>query len=129
MWVASADEDDPEHEAASILVERGGDADVAVSALDLTLYEVANVAVVKWKSESDALELARLVEVTCGDGLQRVDLELVREAGALAVECALTVYDAAYVAASRRRGVPLVSIDSHLVRPGFAITPAQALGA
>lgn len=129
VWVASADEDDPEHEAASILVERGGDADVAVSALDLTLYEVANVAVVKWKSERDAPELARLVEVTCGDGLQRVDLELVREAGALAVERGLTVYDAAYVAASRQRGVPLVSIDSDLVRPGFAITPAQALGA
>jgi predicted nucleic acid-binding protein len=129
VWLASADEDDPEHEAASILVRRGGDADIDVSALDLTLYEVANVAVVKWKSERHALELARLVEVTCGDGLQRVDPELVREAGALAAERALTVYDAAHVAASRRRGVPLVSIDSRLVRPGLAITPVQALGA
>jgi predicted nucleic acid-binding protein len=61
--------------------------------------------------------------------VQRADVELVREAGAIATEWALTVYDAAYVAASRRRGARLVSIDSDLVRPGLAITPAQAAGA
>ena len=129
VWVASADQDDPQHRAASILVERGAGSDVAVSALDLTLYEVANAAVVKLKSAGDALELVRLVEVACGDGLQRVDLELLREASILAVERALSVYDAAYVAVSQRRGASLVSIDSDLVGPGFAITPAQAAGA
>ncbi|HEY7604522.1 MAG TPA: type II toxin-antitoxin system VapC family toxin [Gaiellaceae bacterium] len=129
VWVASADQDDPQHRAASILVERGADADISVSALDLTLYEVANTAVVKLKSPRDALELVRLVEVACGDGLLRVDLELLREASTLAVERALSIYDAAYVAVSQRRGASLVSIDSDLVGPGFAITPAQAVGA
>jgi predicted nucleic acid-binding protein len=58
-----------------------------------------------------------------------VDLELLREASTLAVERALSVYDAAYVAASQRRGASLVSIDADLVGPGFAITPAHAVGA
>jgi predicted nucleic acid-binding protein len=129
VWLASTDPDDPQHQAASALVKGAADADITLSALDLTLYEVANVAVVRWKSDRDALELVRLVEVTCGDGVQRADVELVREAGAIATEWALTVYDAAYVAASRRRGARLVSIDSDLVRPGLAITPAQAVGA
>jgi predicted nucleic acid-binding protein len=129
VWVASADQDDPQHRAASTLVERGADAAVALSALDLTLYEVANAAVVKLKSAGAALELVRLVEVACGEGLQRVDAELLREASTLAVERALSVYAAAYVAVSQRRGASLVSIDSDLVRPGFAITPAEAAGA
>ncbi len=101
-----------------------------MAALDLTLYEVANVAVFKWKSDTHAAELVCLVETACRKRLERVDQELVKEASSLAADRGITVYDAAYVAASRRRGAQLVSADiADLVRPGFAITPVQALGA
>lgn len=130
VWVASADVGDVDHEAASALVQRAADKEIDLAALDLTLYEVANVAVFKWKSDTHAAELVRLVETACGEGVERVDLELAREASALAVDRGITVYDAAYVAASRRRCAQLVSADiADLVRPGFAITPAQAAGA
>jgi predicted nucleic acid-binding protein len=130
VWAASADRGNAHHEHAASLVERAAAGQVEVTALDLTLYEVANVAVVKWKSEARAADLVRLVVIACGDALQRVDDGLVKEASALAAERGMSVCDAAYVAAARRQGVCLVSADiADLVRPGFAITPAQAAGA
>jgi predicted nucleic acid-binding protein len=130
VWVASTDVGDVDHEPASTLVQRAADKNIDLAALDLTLYEVANVAVLKWKSPTQAAELVRLVVTACGERVQRVDQELLREAGAVAADRRITVYDAAYVAASRRRGSQLVSADiADLVRPGFAITPAEAAGA
>jgi predicted nucleic acid-binding protein len=127
VWVASGDLDDPDHDAAAALVRRAAAGEIGVAALDLTLYEVANVAAVKWRSDARAAELVRLVEAACGDALQRVDGELLRAASAFASEQGITVYDAAYVAAARRRGAQLVSADiADLVRPGHAITPEEA---
>jgi predicted nucleic acid-binding protein len=52
------------------------------------------------------------------------------DAAALALERGLSVYDAAYVAAARRRGASLVSLDvADLVRPGLAVLPEEALRA
>jgi predicted nucleic acid-binding protein len=130
VWIASADLGDPDHHAAFTLVSGAARGHSELAALDLTLYEVANVAVIKWKSDSMAGEIVQLVMAACADTLERVDEELVGEASALAAAQGLTVHDAAYVAASRRRGCQLVSADiADLVRPGFAITPAQAAGA
>jgi predicted nucleic acid-binding protein len=130
VWVASADRGDVDHAPASALLSRAARGQLDLAALDLTLYEVANVAVTKWKSNAEAIKLVRLVELACRDALESVDDELIGEASALAVSRRLTVYDAAYVAASRRRGSQLVSSDiADLVRPGFAITPAEAAGA
>src|SRR5206468_6353590 len=111
VWVASADKGNVGHDAASALVRGAALQERALAALDLTLYEVANVAVVQWKSDLRALELLRLVRIACGDALERVDEELMREASAFAAEQGITVYDAAYVAAARRRGAQLVSAD------------------
>jgi predicted nucleic acid-binding protein len=129
VWVASSDRGNAHHRAASRLIRGAALGEITVAALDLTLYEVANVAVVKWKSDADAADLVRLVRTACGDALERVDEQLVREASSLATDRGLTVYDAAYVAVSRRRGIRLVSADlADLVRLGLAISPEEAAG-
>jgi predicted nucleic acid-binding protein len=127
VWLAAVDPEDGHHAASFELVESAATT-ARVAALDLTLYEVANVAVVRWRSEAEAARVVELVWVACGDALERVDEELLREASALASEHGITVYDAAYVAAARRRGARLVSVDlSDLVRPGLAISPEEAV--
>ncbi|MGA2165387.1 MAG: PIN domain-containing protein [Solirubrobacteraceae bacterium] len=68
--------------------------------------------------------LAELIRLACPATLDRVDDQRVREATRIAAEHNLTVYDAAYVAASRKHDWTLVSCDlKDLVRPGFAIAP------
>ncbi len=142
VWLAALDPDDRYHAAAKALVEStGDDADVdpgddaveedtaddgpvTLAALDLTLYEVANVAVVSWRSQADAERLAELIRLACPATLDRVDDERVRAATQIAAEHDLTVYDAAYVAAARKHDWTLVSCDlKDLVRPGLAVAP------
>ena len=55
VWLAARDRDDAFH-AAAVHIVRGGAGDVAV--LDLTLYEIANVATVRWRAPDEA-EAAR----------------------------------------------------------------------
>jgi predicted nucleic acid-binding protein len=144
VWLAALDPDDHYHAAAKALVESAGadtdqeddagkeataDADpVTLAALDLTLYEVANVAVVSWRSQTDAERLAELIRLACPATLERVDGERVREATQIAADHDLTVYDAAYVAAARKQDWTLVSCDlKDLVRPGLAVAPDAIL--
>ena len=127
VWLAALDRDYSFHASARQLLEAAAAGAATLAALDLTLYEVANVAVVRWRSTTDAARLATLVQLACPDTLERADDELVREASTVADEHALTVYDGAYVAAARRRGWTLVSGDvGDLVAPGLAISPEQA---
>jgi predicted nucleic acid-binding protein len=152
VWLAALDPDDRYYAAAKALVVSAGDdggvaatghdiieaddaeGDVAedhpvtLAALDLTLYEVANVAVVRWSSKADAERLVELIRLACPATIDRVDEERMREATKIAAEHGLTVYDAAYVAAARRHDWTLVSCDlKDLVRPGLAIAPDAAL--
>jgi predicted nucleic acid-binding protein len=144
VWLAALDPDDRYHAAAKALVESTeydadaeDDADgeptadtdpVTLAALDLTLYEVANVAVVSWRSQTDAERLAELIRLACPTTLDRVDEERVREATQIAADHGLTVYDAAYIAAARKHDWTLISCDlKDLVRPGFAVAPDAAL--
>ena len=122
VWLAARDRSDRFHTSASALVRHAPVRPVA--ALDLTLYEVANVAAARWGSQDEADRLVDLVLAATGERLVRVDQERVRAAIALAAEGDLTVYDASYVACSRQSGWPLVSADLRdLVRPGYACTP------
>jgi predicted nucleic acid-binding protein len=57
-----------------------------------------------------------------------VDRELIDEAIEVVAEHGLSSYDAAYVAAARRYGWQLVSLDVRdLVSRGLAVTPDAAL--
>jgi predicted nucleic acid-binding protein len=127
-WLAAMDQDDRHHRAARALLEAASTGSLTLAALDLTLYEAANVAAVSWRSPQDAVATARLVVLACPDTLVPVDAELVEDAVAIAAEHGLTVYDGAYVAAARRHGWTLVSGDLRdLVRPGLALAPDAVL--
>ena len=121
VWIAAADSEDTYHAAARSLVL---DLERPLGALDLTLYEIANVVgVVKGQSEI-ATRICRTLLKRSAGRLARVDEALAEQAIALATEHRLTAYDAAYVAAARKYNWTLVSVDlKDLVEPGLAATP------
>jgi len=128
VWLAARNLDEPEHDAARRLVEGAGGRPLA--ALDLTLYEVANVAMKRWRSPSRARGVADLVRIACPDTIVSIDPLVLDRAIALMGEYPLSLYDAAYAAAADVHGWTLVSGDhKDLVSPGLAITADEALAA
>jgi predicted nucleic acid-binding protein len=111
-------------DARRLLVE----SEATLAALDLTFYELADAVGVKMGQAKRAQWLSELVEVRCADRLVRVDARLAATAVEVATEHSLTAYDAAYVAAARRHGWQLVSLDLRdLVSKGLAVTPDAAV--
>ena len=125
VWAALERPGDRYHaEAGSIVLELGA----PLAALDLTLYEVANVAVRKFGQPARGVFLTRLILTLCGENLLKADAELIELAVEIAAEHGLTAYDAAYVAAARSQGWTLVSADiADLVSKGLAVAPDAAL--
>lgn len=124
VWVSIADPDDRYHAAAHAIV---AEVEQSLAALDLTLYEVANVMGPKKGRVKEGRSLLRLIEKRCRENLIAVDSELIDAALEIAAEHELTAYDAAYVAAARRQGWALVSTDvADLVSKGLAVTPGAA---
>lgn len=125
IWVASKDAKDRYCDASRTLVL---DTARPAAALDLTLYEVANVVGVRWARPDLGRDLCRTVAARCGDRLIAVDVDLAEAALATAAEHGLTAYDAAYVALARLRGWTLVSTDvADLVSKSLAVTPDAAV--
>ena len=124
VWAAVFDPADRFHNSArSIILE----VDHPLAALDLTLYELANVLGVKMRLPDKAREITQMVVDRCGSSLLRVDPSFLASAGRLARKHKLTAYDAAYVAAAERHGWRLVSLDIRdLVSKGLAVTPDAA---
>jgi len=124
VWVASKDPDDRFFAAARPLVL---DPRLAVAALDLTMYEVANAVGARRGYPDAAMELCRAIEARCGERIVRVDAELVESVLGIAAEHRITAYDAAYVAVARLNGWRLVSADiADLVSKGLAVAPDDA---
>lgn len=114
----------PFYAPAGRLVRSG----LPLAALDLTLYEVANVVAKRYGDPVEAQRITQAILRTCGGDLLRVDRELIGEAVDVVAEHNLTSYDAAYVAAARRYGRQLVSLDIRdLVSKGLAVTPDAAV--
>jgi len=125
VWVSLVERGSPHREAAVGLVREQAQ---MLNALDLTLYEVANAVGVKQGDATEASRLNRLLLKCCRDRVLAVEAELVDFALQIAAEHGLTVYDAAYVAAARRHGITLVSLDMRdLVSKGLAVTPDAAV--
>lgn len=123
VWVAAGIPAHPSHGISTPLVRRG----IPVTALDLTLYEVINVVARQYRQPDQARGIARAILRTCRDELARVDDGLGEEVVKAVSEHGLTAYDAAYVAAARRNGWQLVSLDVRdLVSKGLAVTPDDA---
>jgi predicted nucleic acid-binding protein len=124
VWVAIADPDDTYHSQAHSIV---AEIERPLAALDLTLYEVANVMGPKKGQPREGRLLLKLIEKRCKDNVVRVDPDLLESALELAAEHGLTAYDATYVAAARRHGWTLVSSDiADLVSKGLAVAPDAA---
>lgn len=125
VWIATVDEDDRFKSAARELVVGTSSSFVA---LDLTLYEIANVVGSTWKEHERARRLCRSVRSQCTTPLLHMNFSLIESTIELAGKHGLTSYDAAYVAAARRHGWQLVSTDiKDLVSKGLAITPDAAV--
>jgi predicted nucleic acid-binding protein len=123
VWVALADPGETFHDHAEALVS----STQSLTALDLTLFEVANAIGVKMGNQVRAERIGSILFNRCRDHLVRVDPELMLLAVELAAEHGLTAYDAAYVAAARRTGWTLVSADVRdLVSKGLAVAPDAA---
>jgi predicted nucleic acid-binding protein len=124
VWVAIADPADRYHRAAQAIVAA---VEQPLAALDLTLYEVANVMGPKKGRPEHGRFLTALIAKRCRQSLVAVDPALVDAAMEIAAEDGLTAYDAAYVAVARRHGWTLVSADvADLVSKGLAVTPDAA---
>ena len=124
VWLAAADRDDRFHEAARALVRSDR---IDHAALDLTIYEVANVATRRWRDPERATRLCLLVLTACAERLVQICADLAQEAIRIADQEEITVYDAAYVGAARREGHTLISGDlADLVHRGLALAPDAA---
>lgn len=124
VWVAAADPTERFHAESDALIESVE----PVAALDLTMFEVANVVGAVWGQPMRARFLLETLVARCRDQIVRVDPNLIVAALDHAQEHGLTAYDAAYVAAARRNGWTLVSTDiADLVSKGLAVAPDAAV--
>jgi predicted nucleic acid-binding protein len=125
IWVAAVSPHERYHRAADSLVESGQ----SLAALDLTLFEVANVLGARRGEPRRARIMCDVIVSRCKkERLLRVGPDLIEHALEIAAEHGLTAYDAAYVAAARRHGWTLVSTDvADLVSKGLAVAPDAAV--
>lgn len=125
VLLAREDPDDENHLDACQLLD-GSD---SLATIDLAFYEVTNVAVCSWRDPSAARRLRERVAAVADDGgLVRADSALLSAAATIAAQHDISVYDAAYVAASRRSGGELVSCDVRdLVSRRLACRPGDAV--
>ena len=124
VLLAAEDLDDAHHDASAALLKTG-----VLSTLDLAIYEITNVAELRWRDRAASLRLRERVWAIAELGiLVRVDQALADRAAELARQHDLRAYDAAYVAGAERRGFPLASCDQRdLISRGLARAPADLL--
>jgi predicted nucleic acid-binding protein len=125
VLLSAEDLDDPNHPAASALLRSGG-----LGTLELAVYEVTNVAEVRWRDPEAGRRLRERVWAIAELGaLVRVDRALAERAAELSHQHALSAYDASYVAGAERVGAPFASCDERdLVSRGLAKLPTELLG-
>jgi predicted nucleic acid-binding protein len=123
--LAAFDSDEESHEPARALLT---DDALTIATLDLARYEATNVAVRAWRAPRRVAALLEAIERIAGDGgVLLSSSPLLARAAELAEEHAISVDDAAYVAAAGQSGAVLVSCDIRdLVSKGLAHSPADA---
>lgn len=126
--LAAFDSDDDLHDPARELLI---DPLITIATLDLARYEVINVAIRAWRKPAQVTPLLEAIDRISGDGGVLVSTAaLLTRAAQLAETYAISVYDAAYVAAAVQSGNTLVSCDIRdLVGKGLASDPAAARNA
>jgi predicted nucleic acid-binding protein len=124
VLLAAFDSDDSHHEPARALLTNPA---VTLTTLDLVRYEVANVAVRAWRAPGSVAPLLEAVERVANDGgVVHSTSSLLTRAAELAERHAISVYDAACVAATHDADRSLVSCDARdLVSKGLAEPPGR----
>src|SRR6185369_14307588 len=120
-WFHAQDEE--EVDAARALLEAHKERTIALSVLDLTVYEVGN-ALMRGRAGATAEQAATVVEALveiCPAA--RPSAEEMRVAAQLAERHGLTLYDAAYAAVAMSRSAELVTLDRALLDAGFGSKP------
>jgi predicted nucleic acid-binding protein len=99
-----------------------GELDARIIAL--AMYEVGNVLLtrLRWAASDISSQLDDIVSI-CGTPLVTTSAWL-RDAAVLGETHQLTFHDAAWAAAARGLGIPLVSADAKLIAAGLADSPA-----
>lgn len=102
--------------------------EIAAHVIDLAPYEIGNVLTrsLRWRATDVADQLDDL-RILVGTPLVLTP-EWARDAAALAGDHGLTFYDAAWAAAARGVGVPLVSADRQLLAAELAVSPTALVG-
>ena len=123
--LAAFDPEDAYHEASRAILS---ESDATLATLDLARYEVANVAVRAWRAPDQVSALLAAIERIADDGGALVSTgSLLTSAAELAEKHAISVYDAAYVAAARQGERALVSCDARdLLSKELALSPSEA---
>jgi predicted nucleic acid-binding protein len=126
VLLAAFDPDDAHHESARALLE---DEDATLATLDLSRYEVANVAVRAWRAPELVAPLLAAIDRLADDGgVLASTSPLLTRAAEIAERHTISVYDAAYATAAAEAGLQLVSCDERdLASKGLATLPAGAL--
>lgn len=124
--LAAFDCEDVQHEPSRSIL---ADPDLSLATLDLARYEVANVAVRAWRApDRVAVLLEALERISEDGGITTSTSALLTRAAELAEQHAISVYDAAYVAAADQAGATLISCDARdLVGKALAESPAAAV--
>lgn len=122
--LAAFDSEDDLHQVAKAIL---ANPEVTLATLDLARYEVANVAVRAWRDVARVSSLLEAIDRISDDGgITLSTTTLLSRAAELAEQHAISVYDAAYVAAASQAGATLVSCDIRdLIDKGLASSPAD----
>lgn len=122
--LAAFDSEDDLHEAARAVL---ANPDVTLATLDLARYETVNVAVRAWRDPGQVAPLLEAIDRIADDGgVMPSTATMLRRAADLAEQHAISVYDAAYVAAASQAGAILLSGDIRdLVNKGLARSPGD----
>lgn len=122
--LAAFDSEDEMHDAAKAIL---ANPEVTLATLDLARYEVANVAVRAWRELGQVSPLLEAIDRISDDGgVTPSTTTLLARASELAAQHAISVYDAAYVAAASRAGATLISCDARdLIDKGLASGPTD----
>lgn len=124
VLLAAFDTDDVHHTAARSLLL---DTETSLATLDLARYETTNVAVRSWRAPEKCGPLLAAIESIAEEGgVISSDQSLLDHAVQIAVEHAISVYDATYCAAAHATGRILVSCDVRdLVSKQLACLPER----
>jgi len=126
-WFHSEGED--EVEPARALLDAHKERTIALSVLDLTVYEVGN-ALMRGRAGANAEQAATVVEALAEIcPALRPSPEEMRGASQLAERHDLTLYDASYAAVAQSRAAKLVTLDHALLAAELGSRPSELVQA